>query len=63
MKGIKIEYIVDNESWTEEEFEANQDIDREFFITEDMIIDLIKQNSNLGLGDFIHSYNVNQIIR
>lgn len=55
MKGIKVDFILDNDSWTEEEFEENQEIDREFIITEEMIINLITQNAKFELGDFIHT--------
>jgi hypothetical protein len=53
MKGIKVEYIIDNDNWTEEEYEQNQDIDREFIITWEMIENLILQNSNLEPGDYL----------
>jgi hypothetical protein len=52
---IVVEYIIDNEDWTEQEFEDNQDIERTLEITEDMLHDLIMQNSNLKSGDFVDS--------
>lgn len=52
---IIVEYIIDNEDWTEQEFEDNQDISRTLEITEDMLHDLILQNSNLESGDFVDS--------
>lgn len=50
---IKIKYILDNENWTDEQYDTAQDVNNEFEITEDMIIDLIYQNSNLDKGDYI----------
>jgi hypothetical protein len=52
---IIVEYIIDNEDWSEQEFEDNQDTERTLEITEDMLEDLILQNSNLQPGEFIDS--------
>ena len=52
---IIVEYVVDNEDWTEQEFEDNQDTERTLEITQDMLEDLILQNSNLQPGEFIDS--------
>lgn len=50
---IIVEYVVDNDNWTEQEFENNQDIERTFHITEEMLIDLIQQNVELEEGNFV----------
>lgn len=50
---IIVEYVVDNDDWTEQEFEDNQDIERTFHITEEMLIDLIQQNVELEEGNFV----------
>lgn len=50
---IIVEYVVDNDNWTEQEFEDNQDIERTFHITEEMLIDLIQQNVELEEGNFV----------
>lgn len=50
---ITVEYVVDNDNWTEQEFEDNQDIERTFHITEEMLIDLIQQNVELEEGNFV----------
>lgn len=52
---IKVRYILDNEDWSDAQYEDAQDIENEFEITEDMIVDLILQNSNLEKGDYIES--------
>jgi len=55
MKPIKINYILDNPNWTDAEYEDAQDIDREFILTEDMIIDLIHQSVKLDGETYIES--------
>ena len=50
---IVLEYIIDNEDWTDQEYEDNQDIDRTLEITEEMLRALILQNVELQPGDFI----------
>jgi hypothetical protein len=50
---IIVEYVVDNDNWTEQEFEDNQDIERTFHITEEMLMDLIQQNVELEEGNFV----------
>jgi hypothetical protein len=50
---VKVDYIIDNETWSDEEFDKQQEVDRSFIITEEMIIQLIKQNVKLGNGDDI----------
>ncbi len=52
---IKVRYILDNENWSDGQYEDAQDIENEFEITEDMIVDLIRQNSNLEKGDYVES--------
>ena len=55
MKNLKLTYILDNPNWTEAEYEDAQDIDRVFILTEDMIIDLIRQSVKLEDGCYIES--------
>ena len=50
---IVLEYIIDNEDWTDQEYEDNQDIERTLEITEEMLRALILQNVELQPGDFI----------
>jgi hypothetical protein len=57
-KTVKIQYVLDNDNWTEKQFNKAQDCDNTFVITEEMIIDLINQNCNLEDGDFVCSINV-----
>lgn len=52
---IILEYCLDNDDWTEKEFEDNQDIERTFHITEQMLIDLVHQSIELSPGDYVHS--------
>jgi hypothetical protein len=52
---ITIDYVLDNDNWSDEDFNKAQDIDRQFIITKDMIKDLIYQNCNLEKGDYISS--------
>lgn len=56
---IKIEYILDNDAWSEEEFQDAKD--KIFIITEGTIEDLIYQNEKLQNGDYIHT--ITQLIR
>lgn len=55
MRPIKINYILDNPEWTDAEYEDAQDVNREFTLTEDMIIDLIRQSVKLEHGTYIES--------
>lgn len=55
MKNVKITYILDNPNWTDAEYEDAQEKDREFILTEDMIIDLIRQSVKLENGCYIES--------
>ena len=55
MKNLKLTYILDNPNWIEAEYEDAQDIDRVFILTEDMIIDLIRQSVKLEDGCYIES--------
>jgi hypothetical protein len=50
---IKIRYYLDNNTWSDEEFEYAGDIENVFTITQDMIIDLIRERVRLNSGDFI----------
>lgn len=52
---ITIDYVLDNDSWSDEDFNKAQDVDRQFIITKDMLEDLIYQNCNLEKGDYISS--------
>ena len=52
---ITVEFVLDNDSWSDEEFNKAQDKDNIFIITKDMIEDLIYQNCNLEKGDYIQS--------
>jgi hypothetical protein len=53
MREFKIRYYLDNNAWTDEQFEDAQDIENVFTITEDMIVDLIRGRVELEPGDFI----------
>lgn len=53
--SIRVEYILDNDVWSDKDFDKAQVEDRVFTITKDMIIDLIEQNCNLDKGDYITS--------
>ena len=50
---IKIEYILDNNDWSDEQFEDAGDTRNEFTITDEMIKLLIRENVKLKQGDFI----------
>jgi len=50
---ITVSYILDNDNWTDKQFEDNQDTENLFEITEEMIKDLIRENVKLGEGDWI----------
>jgi len=50
---ITVDYIIDNENWSDEEFDEQQETDRSFIITKEMIIELIQQNVKLNKGDEI----------
>jgi hypothetical protein len=52
---ITIDYVLDNDNWSAEDFDKAQDVDRQFVITKDMIEDLIYQNCKLEEGDYISS--------
>jgi len=62
MKNVRIilEYIIDNEDWSDQEYEDNQDIERTLEITEEMLRALILQNVELQPGDFIHQIIINK---
>ena len=50
---LKLTYIVDNESMTDEEFENQEE--REFFVTSEMLVRLIENNDmNLNPDDEIN---------
>lgn len=53
--SVRVEYVLDNDDWSDKDFNKAQDEDRIFTITKDMIIDLIEQNCNLDRGDYITS--------
>lgn len=55
MKKVRIvlEYIIDNEDWSDQEYEDNQDVERTLEITDEMLRALILQNVELQPGDFI----------
>ena len=50
---IVLEYIIDNEDWSDQEYEDNQDVERKLEVTEEMLRALILQNVELQPGDFI----------
>lgn len=50
---IKVRYYLDNDTWSNEEFEDAGDIKNVFTITGDMINDLIRKRVKLSKGDFI----------
>jgi hypothetical protein len=52
LKTITVDYTLDNDSWSEEVFE-NSPIES-FTITQDMILDILKENLRLVNGDYIH---------
>jgi hypothetical protein len=58
---IILEYIVDNEDWTDQEFEDNQDVERTLEITDEMLRGLILQNISFKPGDFIDQIYIKQI--
>ena len=53
---ITVHYIIDNESWSDEEFNNDQDTDREFIITREMIQELLEQKVELNDGDEIADF-------
>ena len=53
MKGIIIEYTIDNEAWSDEDYELEQNIVKEFIITGEMIKDLIQNYIKLEPGDYV----------
>jgi hypothetical protein len=53
MKEFKIKYYLDNNAWTDEQFEDAGDIENVFTITKDMVVDLIRGRVKLEPGDFI----------
>ena len=50
---IVLEYIIDNEDWSDQEYEDNQDVERKLEVTEEMLRGFILQNVELQPGDFI----------
>ena len=62
MKNVRIilEYIIDNEDWSDQEYEDNQDVERTLEITDEMLRALILQNVELQPGDFIDQIIINK---
>jgi hypothetical protein len=56
MDGIKIVYITDHEDWDDERFENEQENDKVFVITPDMIQDLLSKHLSLEEGEFIAEF-------
>jgi hypothetical protein len=61
MQGIKVRYSTDRESWTDNEFEDQED--KEFLITWDMISELLRQNANFEDDERLDSIEDIKIIR
>ena len=57
---IVLEYVIDNEDWSDQEYEDNQDIERTLEITEEMLRALILQNVELQPGEFIDQIIINK---
>ena len=57
---IVLEYIIDNEDWSDQEYEDNQDVERTLEITDEMLKALILQNVELQPGDFIDQIIINK---
>jgi len=58
MGNIKVTYIVDNDTMTDDEYENQQN--KEFIITEQMIYDFITQNdTKIQLYDTIEILDIN----
>lgn len=55
---IKVEYLLDNEDWSDEEFEQAQDVKNEFIITESMIENLIREYGNVKKNFDIVEINI-----
>jgi hypothetical protein len=55
-KILKVEYILDGDEMSDEEYENQKE--KEFFITEDMIIDLMKESITLKRGQYICEDNL-----
>ncbi len=62
MKNVRIilEYIIDNEDWSDQEYEDNQDIERTLEVTDEMLRALILQHVELQPGDFIDQIIINK---
>jgi hypothetical protein len=62
MKNVRIilEYIIDNEDWSDQEYEDNQDVERTLEITDEMLKALILQHVELQPGDFIDQIIINK---
>lgn len=62
MKNVRIilEYIIDNDAWSDQEYEDNQDVERTLEITDEMLRALILQNVELQPGDFIDQITINK---
>jgi hypothetical protein len=58
---IKISYVLDNDNWSDSEYEDNQDIEREILITKEMLIDLIERNVTLEPGTFIDTLYITKL--
>ena len=61
MKGVKVTYITDRESWTDNEFEDQEE--KEFIIDIDMITELLRQNTNFYEDERLDSIEDIRIIR
>ncbi len=55
---IKINYTLDNENWSDEEFNNQQETDKVFVITREMIEELIYQNVKLEEDTHIADFYV-----
>lgn len=53
---IKVEYYIDNDDLSDEEFENQEP--KEFIITKDMIIDLLYDHVKMNKGDTIHEIDI-----
>jgi hypothetical protein len=55
---IKVHYIIDNDEWTDEQFNNEQDTDRTFVITREMIQELLEQKVELEKGVEINDFHI-----
>jgi hypothetical protein len=56
---IKIQYLLDNDDWTDKQYEDDQDNERIFTITKTMIKELIYENVKLPEGCYIDEVYLN----